>query len=138
MKIHHNGRILKPLEIQYQLDMIVNSNPVSNHGEKYLASLTSWERPKWAETRDKYFSKGINKKALRIIESAAFVMVLDDVPYESDFVNLTDPEALHRIGKHAMCGNVYDIWFDKTFTVNIGTNAKVSNFGLVFLDDYNL
>ncbi|KAL7014655.1 hypothetical protein ACKWTF_016048 [Chironomus riparius] len=124
VKIHHNGRILKPLEIQYQFDQIVNSNPVSSHGEKYLASLTSWERPKWAETRDKYFSKGINKKALHIIESAAFVMVLDDVPYESDFVNLTNSENLHKIGKHAMCGNVYDIWFDKTFTVNIGTNAK--------------
>jgi hypothetical protein len=52
-------------------------------------------------------------------------MVLDDVPYESDFVNLTNPENLHRLGKHAMCGNVYDIWFDKTFTVNIGSNAKV-------------
>lgn len=57
------------------------------------------------------------------------MLVLDDVPYEMDFVNLTKPENLHKIGKHAMCGNIYDIWFDKTFTVNIGTNAKVRKEG---------
>ncbi len=37
-------------------------------------------RPDWAETRNKYFSDGINRKNLEMIEKAAFFITLDDNP----------------------------------------------------------
>jgi carnitine O-palmitoyltransferase 1 len=46
-------------------------------GEEFLASLTAWDRTKWAETRQKYFAKGLNKTSLYLVESAAFVLSLD-------------------------------------------------------------
>lgn len=34
-----------------------------------------------------FFSRGVNKVSLDIIEKAAFVVVLDDIPYEYDEVS---------------------------------------------------
>lgn len=58
-------------------------------GEEKLASLTAGERTHWAQTRQKYFFKGVNRASLDIIEKAAFVVVLDDIPYEFDKVLIT-------------------------------------------------
>lgn len=48
------------------------------HGEENIAALTAGDRKAWAEVRKKYFSFGVNKKSLHLIESAAFVVILDD------------------------------------------------------------
>lgn len=121
-----NGRILKPREIQHQLDFIIDSNPTSSHGEKHLASLTAWNRTKWAETRDEFFANGINKHSLNAIESAAFVLHLYEEPYVMDLENLDNLESLHHFGKQNFFGRVYDIWFDKSFNIGFGTNGVVS------------
>lgn len=55
-------------------------------GEEKLAALTAGERTHWANTRQKIFSKGVNKTSLDTIEKAAFVVTLDDFPYEYDEV----------------------------------------------------
>lgn len=118
--------MLNPREIQYQLEWIVNSKEVASHAESYLASLTSWTRTKWAEIRDEFFSSGINKKSLEIVESAAFMLILNDEPFEMELVNLTDDRSkLHQYAGLCLHGKVYNYWFDKSFNVNIGTNGRV-------------
>lgn len=55
-------------------------------GEEQLAALTAGERTHWANVRRMFFSRGVNKTSLDTIEKAAFVVALDDVPYEFDEV----------------------------------------------------
>lgn len=50
--------------------------------ETYLGALTAGDRIPWAQARNKYFSKGVNKSSLAAIEKAAFVVILDDESYE--------------------------------------------------------
>lgn len=119
----HNGRLLNVHEIQYQLDHILRSNSKSTHAEQYLASLTAWNRTKWAETRKNFFSSGVNKASLECIESSAFFFNLHDEPYEMD---LDDAEKMRVYSKECLHGRIYDIWFDKSFCLGSGTNARVS------------
>jgi carnitine O-palmitoyltransferase 1 len=121
--IYHNGRLLNPLEIQYQLDLILKSKEKSSHGEEYLASLTSWDRTKWAETRNKHFSTGINKISIEEIESSAFLLILEDETFEIG----SDSS---QIGKdyviNCLHGKIYNRWFDKSFSMSVATNGRVS------------
>lgn len=82
-----------------------------------------------------------------IVEKAAFVVALDDVPYEYDKVNSksktkansktiilqNDPSKLDNFGKVLLHGNGYNRWFDKSFTLCIGSNGGVSYFNRNFL-----
>ena len=53
-------------------------------GEEYLGVFTASDRVTWAEARNKFFNKGLNKDSLDIIEKAAFVLVLDEDSYGYD------------------------------------------------------
>lgn len=90
-----------------------------------MSSLTAWNRTKWAETRDKFFAQGVNKVSLDCIESSAFFLNLHDEPYDMD---LDDPEKMSKYAKECMHGRIYDIWFDKSFCLGAGTNARVGHF----------
>ena len=59
---------------------------MKNHllGEEYLGVYTASDRTTWAEARNKFFNKGLNKDSLDIIEKAAFVLVLDEESYGHD------------------------------------------------------
>ena len=57
-------------------------------GETKLAALTAGERTAWATARESHFVKSVNKASLDLIEKAAFVVALDDVPYEYDAVSI--------------------------------------------------
>ncbi|XP_037811824.1 carnitine O-palmitoyltransferase 1, liver isoform isoform X1 [Lucilia sericata] len=120
--IYYKGRQLRPCEIQIQMEEILNSKATPLPGEEHLAALTAWNRSKWAEARNTYFSRGVNRVSLNTVESAAFVVSLDEVPYEFD---LTRPELLDNFGKTLLHGNGYNRWFDKSFTVCVGTNGRV-------------
>ena len=50
--------------------------------------MTASERTTWANLREKSFRHGVNKTSLDIIESAAFVLVLDDYEYGMDEVKI--------------------------------------------------
>lgn len=123
MLIYFKGRLLKPCELQYQFEQILQAKATPIHGEEFLASLTAWDRTKWAQAREKYFSRGINKTSLYLIESAAFVVSLDDEPFEFD---LARPEKLDNFGRQLLHGKGCDRWFDKSFTLCIATNGRVS------------
>lgn len=49
--------------------------------------MTAADRTHWANTRTKFFFKGINRQSLDAIEKSAFVVALDEVPYEYDPVS---------------------------------------------------
>ena len=100
----------------------MNSKNESQPGEEHLAALTAWNRSKWAEVRNSNFARGVNRISLNTVESAAFVLSLDDVPYEFD---LNHPELLDQFGKQLLHGNGYNRWFDKSFTVCVGSNGRV-------------
>lgn len=124
MPIYHDGRLLKACELQYQIEEIIKKASNSSQSEKYLASLTAWNRTKWAEVREKYFSSGVNKTSLHDIESSAFVIALDDEPYEFDLKS--SPTEYGIYGRQLLHGKGHDRWFDKSFNLCVGTNGKVS------------
>lgn len=125
MIIYYKGRLLQRCELQYQFEQILESKATPLRGEDFLGALTAWDRTKWAQTREKYFSRGVNKTSLYLIESAAFVVSLDDEPCDFD---MAMPEKLDNFGRKALHGKGYDRWFDKSFTLCVASNGRVSVF----------
>lgn len=125
MMIYHDGRLLNAAELKFQLDQILKQTENASHAEKYLASLTAWDRTKWAQAREKYFSTGVNKTSLEIIESCAFMLILDDRPLEYNLENMNS-EQFDYYSSQCLHGRIYDRWFDKCFTMCMGTNGRVS------------
>ncbi|XP_051161929.1 carnitine O-palmitoyltransferase 1, liver isoform isoform X1 [Leptopilina boulardi] len=120
--IYYKNRILMPCEIEQQIQQILDDTSSPAEGEEKLASLTAGERTHWAQTRQKYFFKGVNRASLDLIEKAAFIVVLDDVPYEFD---KKYPEKLDNYGRILLHGKGHDRWFDKSFTLCIGNNGRI-------------
>lgn len=123
--ISDGDRMFNPHEIQYQLDLIVHKNAETSQHENHLASLTAWHRTKWAHAREKFFATGVNKTSLHDIESAAFVMVLDEEPFEYDLNS--SPYEYGAYGRQLLHGKGHDRWFDKSFNFCVGSNGKVSH-----------
>lgn len=71
------------------MQQILDDQSESSEGEEKLAALTAGERTAWAHARKEFFSKGVNKASLDLIEKAAFIVALDDIPYEHDSVRET-------------------------------------------------
>ena len=89
--IIYKGRTLKPSELQLQFQRILDDKEtVPEKGEEKLAALTASERTYWAKTRQQYFSKGVNRTSLDVIEKSAFVLVFDDEEYHYDAVSGID------------------------------------------------
>ncbi|XP_058806028.1 carnitine O-palmitoyltransferase 1, liver isoform isoform X2 [Phymastichus coffea] len=122
LPIYHKNRLLQPCEIEIQIQSILDDKSTPYEGEEKLAALTAGERTHWAKSREEYFSKGINKVSLDTIEKAAFIVALDDVPYEFD---KNHPEKLDNYGRILLHGKGYDRWFDKSFTLCIGSNGRI-------------
>ncbi|XP_050447683.1 carnitine O-palmitoyltransferase 1, liver isoform isoform X2 [Cataglyphis hispanica] len=122
MLIYYRNRILQACEIELQIQQILNDASTPSEGEEKLAALTAGERTAWARARKDFFAKGVNKASLDIIEKAAFVVALDDVPYEYD---PDHPDKLDHYGRILLHGKGYDRWFDKSFTLCIGTNGRI-------------
>lgn len=104
------------------MEEILKSTDSSSEHEDLLASLTAWNRTKWSQIRNTMFNKGINRISLHTIETAAFVVSLDDVPYET---NIYKGAQLDSFGKALLHGNGHDRWFDKSFNLCIGTNGRM-------------
>lgn len=100
------------------MEEILQSKSEPLPGEERLAALTAWERSKWAEVRKTLFNEKINADSLHAIETAAFLLCLDDEAYDTD-----GEEALSRFGKSLLHGNGTNRWFDKSFSFIAGTNG---------------
>uniref|UniRef100_W5KTA1 carnitine O-palmitoyltransferase n=1 Tax=Astyanax mexicanus TaxID=7994 RepID=W5KTA1_ASTMX len=120
--VYLTGRLLSPREIQYQIQRILDDPSPPQPGEEKLGALTAGNRIPWARIRKQYFSSGVNKRSLDLIEKAAFFVTLDD---EEEGMRGEDPAGnLDRYAKSLLHGKCYDRWFDKSFSVVIFKNGK--------------
>jgi carnitine O-palmitoyltransferase 1 len=118
------GRMLKPIEMQYQFEQILNADVTASHGEEFVAALTAWDRPKWAQVRDKYFTSGPNRLSINEIDTAAFMVVLEDEPYE--FSIKSNPNELGAYARNLLHGKGNNIWLDKSFSLLVSKDGRVS------------
>lgn len=122
--ISENGRLFNACELQLQFENILRRNDSATRAESNLASLTAWNRTKWAQVRAEHLLKGINKLTLLEVESAAFFLSLDDEPYL--FSVKSSPAEYGMYAKQLLHGRGNNRWFDKSFTLCVATNGKVS------------
>ncbi|XP_061555710.1 carnitine O-palmitoyltransferase 1, liver isoform isoform X1 [Phycodurus eques] len=120
--VYQAGRLLSPREIEYQIQKILDNPSPPQPGEDKLGALTAGDRIPWCQMRKQYFSSGINKRSLDVIEKAAFFVTLDD---EEQGMRGNDPAGnLDRYAKSLLHGKCYDRWYDKSFSVVIYKNGK--------------
>lgn len=123
---YSKGRLLNSAELQRQIQGILDDPVEPSEGESHLAVMTAANRTTWAETRQKYFSKGVNKSSLDVIEKAAFVLVLDDYEYGYD---PNDASVLSNFGAMMLHGKCHDRWFDKSIQLIVGSNGRLGANG---------
>ncbi|XP_074659710.1 carnitine O-palmitoyltransferase 1, liver isoform-like [Tubulanus polymorphus] len=90
---------------------ILDNDQPPSPGEELLASLTAGDRDKWAEVREKYFSKGLNKTSLDLIERAATEVVLDDREYED--MDMQGYTAEHSWGDATVTSQMFEHIYSK-------------------------
>ncbi|XP_048829423.1 carnitine O-palmitoyltransferase 1, liver isoform isoform X1 [Brienomyrus brachyistius] len=119
----YDGRLLRPREIEQQMERILGDKSEPQPGEETLAALTAGDRVPWAKARSTYFAKGKNKQSLDCVEKAAFFVTLDDTEqrYEAD----NPVRSLDRYAKSLLHGKCYDRWFDKSFNLIIYKNGTM-------------
>uniref|UniRef100_A0A7S2R6H8 Choline/carnitine acyltransferase domain-containing protein n=1 Tax=Mucochytrium quahogii TaxID=96639 RepID=A0A7S2R6H8_9STRA len=78
-----------------------------SRGGANIAAFTAGPRTRWAEVRELYFGDGVNRKSLHTIETAAFIVNLEDTHYASM------GQRAHALF-HGHGGN---IWFDKSINL---------------------
>lgn len=121
--LYHDGRLLRPRELEQQMQRILDDPSEPQAGEAKLAALTAGDRVPWARCRQAHFARGKNKQSLDAVEKAAFFVTLDET--EQGF-RKEDPDAsLDSYAKSLLHGRCYDRWFDKSFTFIVFKNGKM-------------
>lgn len=100
-----HGRLLSAFEIQQQLETILAV--AEKHPGVALPALTSMNRTRWAEVREEYFSEGNNKASIDVIDSAVFLLILDEAA----------PQTWNERGRSLFHGDGGNRWFDKSLSV---------------------
>ncbi|XP_005988075.1 carnitine O-palmitoyltransferase 1, liver isoform [Latimeria chalumnae] len=121
--LYHDGRLLKPREIEQQMQRILDDDSKPQPGEEKLAALTAGDRVPWAKARTTYFCRGKNKLSLDAVEKAAFFVTLDDT--EQGFRKEDPVTSLDRYAKSLLHGKCYDRWFDKSLSFVVFKNGKM-------------
>ncbi|XGW05770.1 hypothetical protein V3C99_016266 [Haemonchus contortus] len=87
-----------------------------------VAALTADRRDEWARNREKFFLKNPkNAATLHEIESAAFMIILDDGEYFND---PKDPDTMSHFLKNMLAGNGANRWADKSLNYVVGRNSR--------------
>ncbi|KAG8179872.1 hypothetical protein JTE90_007052 [Oedothorax gibbosus] len=120
--LYNKTRLLKPVELQWQLQKILEDQSLPVEGEKNLAALTASNRTEWANARTTYFSKGLNKSSLKSIEDAAFFVVLYDEDLDFD---ANDPKRLNKYSQALLHGKGNSMWLDKSFNIVVSKNGRL-------------
>ncbi|XP_012277606.1 carnitine O-palmitoyltransferase 2, mitochondrial [Orussus abietinus] len=103
--LDHNGCIHTPLDIASNLKFILEDTRPENQCP--LGTLTTSERDQWAMNRYHLTEIG-NQDILRKIDSAVFLLCLDDEVIGKDY------NKMFRLFLH---GNGINRWFDKSFSL---------------------
>ncbi|CAL1535502.1 unnamed protein product [Lymnaea stagnalis] len=113
------GRLVSPCDLERQLEWIQADADTKYseipEAERLIPVLTSIDRTTWARTRSQYFSLGVNKESLDVVESAIMYLVLDTIQY---------PDLSSRAA-HLLHGDVGLFWFDKSFELIAMTDGHV-------------
>ena len=117
-----NGRLLTPPELEERVQHILDEDhldqdvPVSH---LHLPAMTGVKRKTWAEFRETHMlTNRNNAHALERIDSAAFIVVLDDG--EPEIIG----EKLSEFGHQGLHGSGCSRWFDKSIVFTVYTNAR--------------
>lgn len=121
--LYHDGRLLRPRELEQQMQQILDDPSEPQPGEAKLAALTAADRVPWAKCRQTYFARGKNKQSLDAVEKAAFFVTLDE---SEQGYREEDPEAsIDSYAKSLLHGRCFDRWFDKSITFVVFKNSKI-------------
>ncbi|KAI9915998.1 hypothetical protein PsorP6_006921 [Peronosclerospora sorghi] len=110
------GKLLTKYELQRQFESIeamASAMEAPTKAEANLAALTAANRIEWAENREQFMSSGMNKRSLELIESAVFVVILENKA-ATDWTSM---------GKDLIHGTGGSRWFDKSFNLVIYKNS---------------
>jgi carnitine O-palmitoyltransferase 2 len=108
-----NGDLRDPSDIMTCLKYIIDSPNIVNKDS--ITFLTTEDRDVWAKSRDQLISSSAtNKENLGLIDSAQFVICLDEITYASDKHIEATHNFLHGCNK---TNNYVNRWFDKSFSV---------------------
>ncbi|XP_077817972.1 carnitine O-palmitoyltransferase 1, liver isoform isoform X5 [Macaca mulatta] len=121
--LYHDGRLLKPREMEQQMQRILDNTSEPQPGEARLAALTAGDRVPWARCRQAYFGRGKNKQSLDAVEKAAFFVTLDET--EQGYRTEDPDTSMDSYAKSLLHGQCYDRWFDKSFTFVVFKNGKI-------------
>ncbi|XP_037589935.1 carnitine O-palmitoyltransferase 1, liver isoform isoform X2 [Cebus imitator] len=121
--LYHDGRLLKPREIEQQMQRILDDTSEPQPGEARLAALTAGDRVPWARCRQAYFGRGKNKQSLDAVEKAAFFVTLDET--EQGYRREDPDTSMDSYAKSLLHGRCYDRWFDKSITFVVFKNGKM-------------
>ncbi|ERE81022.1 carnitine O-palmitoyltransferase 1, liver isoform [Cricetulus griseus] len=104
--LYHDGRLLRPRELEQQMQQILDDPSEPQPGEAKLAALTAADRVPWAKCRQTYFARGKNKQSLDSVEKAAFFVTLDE---SEQGYRKEDPEAsIDSYAKSLLHGQCFD------------------------------
>lgn len=105
--INSDGTLITPKKIAANLNFILQDK--KQKSKNPIGVLTAAERDLWAEARA-HLSKIGNEDIFKKIDSAAFVLILDD-----DIIG----EEYNKLLRHFLHGDGKNRWFDKSFSLII-------------------
>lgn len=107
---HHNGKQLTTRELEAQFRLVYQNAQKS----PALGIMTTENRDSWTEMRERLLATSpTNKAALETIQSAAFVVCLDDAT----------PITLHERARQYWAGDGANRWFDKPLQFIVNDNG---------------
>ncbi|CAJ0588071.1 unnamed protein product [Cylicocyclus nassatus] len=117
-----NNRIYSIDQLAKIYAELISRNDAVQGPESMVAALTTDRRDEWAQNREKFFvNHPTNAATLHEIESAAFILTLDDEEYRKD------PNSVDELS-HFLCkmltGNGVDRWADKSLNYLAAKNAR--------------
>ncbi|ETN78998.1 hypothetical protein NECAME_00372 [Necator americanus] len=117
-----NNRIYSINELAKIYAELFSRNDTIDGPSAMVAALTTDRRDGWARNREKFFLKHPkNAATLREIESAAFILTLDDYEY---YIDPENPDKLSNFLHNMLTGNGVNRWADKSLSYVVSKNSR--------------
>lgn len=123
-----NGNLKQPQEILANMQEIINA-PTSND-KNSITVMTTENRDVWSDFREKLITNSQNKQNLELVDSAQFVICLDDLEFSPGTPEEDRQSTLK--GAHnflhgcAPGSDLVNRWFDKSFSILFTKCARAS------------
>eukprot|EP01059_Diplonema_ambulator_P022307 TRINITY_DN37597_c0_g1_i1.p1 TRINITY_DN37597_c0_g1~~TRINITY_DN37597_c0_g1_i1.p1 ORF type:complete len:663 (+),score=251.02 TRINITY_DN37597_c0_g1_i1:35-2023(+) len=122
INVAKNGQPLSVDQIAARLTKLLFDMPIEQN-EYPIGALTAIDRSEWSQLRDELELDSHNKFLLDKIDSAAFVVCLDD-----ESADFSSAEAVTAMGRQFLHGNPQkgNRWWDKSFSLLVSKNGYAS------------